>query len=113
MLTTTGGTAPLGEPRISEGGCVPDGSATAYGYLVSTPDPVTDDRWPRVVEELRTELQAEGFTEFTTIRDAPGAHDVAYGRADGVKLVIGTGKATALTLESACHPDDPSTLDAS
>lgn len=105
IVMTTGGTGPFENISGGTGACRNDAQHLTFGYDSHTDDPIPDDKWPTVLDEVIALLEADGFDEINVIVDKPGDRVVAIRRStDGALVQMGTQVASVVSVSSACHP---------
>lgn len=104
IITTAGQIGPFDEPSRGTTACTQEADAQSFSYRTRSGDPILDEAWPAVLEEVTTLLQSEGFTDLLTMHDEPGHHLVYFRRPDGADVRFGSEEASTFAISTACHP---------
>lgn len=65
--------------------------------------PIPDAVWPLALQIVKDGAATQGASEFGTLKDNPGDHDVYIAGPDGAEFRLGTQNASTLAAKSDCR----------
>lgn len=67
---------------------------------------ISDDLWPKVVEQVARVARKYGFERSEVVQDKPGNHQIYFYDSYGGDLGLGTQAATSMSISSGCFLKD-------
>ncbi|ETW25718.1 LppA family lipoprotein [Mycobacterium gastri] len=83
--------------------------AKAAYFMIVFSGPIADDKWPQAVQIVKDGAKQFGATNFGTMKNKPGDHDVYIAGHGGVEFKLSTQKAAVLTAQSDCRISETDT----